>query len=59
MTIEIPGKDSVNMRPVLLDKKLSELFHFIIALTRISGDINLKISVNKAKGHNNSGEIDA
>tara|TARA_B100000530_G_scaffold303616_1_gene226109 strand:- start:308 stop:526 length:219 start_codon:yes stop_codon:yes gene_type:complete len=30
-----------------------------IDLTKINGEINLKTRVNKAKGHNNSGEVEA
>ena len=59
MTIAIPGNASENMRPLELDKRTFEFFHLVIALTNINGEINLKRRVNRAKGHNNSGEVEA
>jgi len=59
MTIATPGNASENMRPVELDKRTFESFHLIIALTNINGEINLKRRVNRANGHNNSGEVEA
>jgi len=59
ITIATPGKDSEKIRPVELDKRTFEFFHLIIALTNINGEINLKRRVNRANGHNNSGEVEA
>ena len=59
MTIATPGNASENIRPVELDKRTSEFFHLIITLTNINGEINLKRRVNRANGHNNSGEVEA
>ena len=58
-TIATPGNASENIWPVLLDNIMSEFFHFSIALTRIRGEINLKIRVNKARGQSNSGDVEA
>ena len=59
MTIATPGNASENMRPVELDKRIFEVFHLIITLTNINGEIKRKRSVNSANGHNNSGEVEA
>ena len=58
-TIATPGNASENIRPVVLDNITSEVFHFIIALTKISGEINLKRRVNNARGQSNSGDVEA
>ena len=59
MTIATPGNASEKIRPVELDKRIFEVFHLIITLTNINGEINLKRRVNRANGHNNSGEVEA
>ena len=58
-TIATPGNASENTRPVVLDRIKFEFCHFVIALTKISGEMNLKIRVNNANGHSNSGDVEA
>ena len=59
ITIAIPGKESA--KTLADDVKIieSEARHFITNLTRIRGEMNLNNKVNAAKGHNNSGDVEA
>ena len=59
ITIAIPGNESEKILLDLDNITEDELRHFIIDLTNIKGEINLNSNVKTAKGHNNSGEVDA
>ena len=59
ITIAIPGKES---EKTLFDLDITNdevSRHFIIDRTNIKGEIYLNNNVNTAKGHNNSGDVDA
>ena len=59
ITIAIPGKASA--KTLADDVRIieSEARHFITNLTRIRGEMNLNNKVKAAKGHNNSGDVEA
>ena len=58
-TIPNPGNDSTKILVEGLVTIFSDNCHLFSTLTKINGDINLKISVNIAKGHRRCGEVEA
>ena len=58
-TIPNPGNDSTKILVEGLVTIFSDNCHLFNTLTKINGDINLKISVNIAKGHRRCGEVEA
>ena len=58
-TIPNPGNASTNILVEGLVITFSDNFHLFKTLTKINGDMNLKINVNIAKGHNRCGDVEA
>ena len=58
-TILKPGKASTNIFVVGLDNIPSDNLHLFKTLTKIKGDMNLKINVKIANGQRRWGDVDA
>ena len=58
-TMPNPGNDSIKILVEGLVIIFSDNCHLFNTLTKINGDMNLKINVNIAKGHRSCGEVEA